>query len=205
MSSRPPPSLLPEGPRASTAHDAAREASILHRLGRRETAALTELWDAWSRPLFAIAVRALGSVEDAEEVLQDALVRFWEKAPSYDPAQSAPFTWGIMILRGLLFDRLRARQRRPLMMSGQPDSQDILQHLATAALDPLSCGGQHDLASAFATLSPQEREVIQSAVFEPATHEAIALRLNQPLGTIKTRIRLALAKFRAALVDASSP
>jgi RNA polymerase sigma-70 factor, ECF subfamily len=200
MSSRLPLTFVHDTPLLPAApHDVTAESRILARVGRGETAALTDLWDVWSRPLFAVAVRALGSAEDAEEVLQDALVRFWEKAATYDQSKCQPFSWGMMILRGLIFDRLRKRQCRPQLVSGHTIDQEF------PAIGFSVPGEQMDLETALATLSPEEREALHSAVFEPATHEAIALRLSQPLGTVKSRIRSALTKLRAALVDDAPP
>ena len=188
-------SLPDEPPLPAALHDVAAETRILKRLGRGDAAALTLLWDAWSRPLFAVAVRALGSKEDAEEVLQDALVRYWQKAATYNETRCLPFSWAVMILRGLIFDRLRKRQCRPELISNENMDQNFPDPDFTLP------GGQMDLEAALATLTAEEREALQSAVFEPATHEAIAQRLAQPLGTVKSRIRTALAKLRAALMD----
>jgi RNA polymerase sigma-70 factor (ECF subfamily) len=181
--------------------DAVAEAAILRRMARGETAALNDLWDVWSRPLFAVAVRALGSAEDAEEVLQDALVRFWNKAPDYDFSQSQPFTWAVMILRGLIHDRLRARRRRPVLVSSSSSS------ITGGAIDFPSeffpPGQRGDLEQALSLLTPDERQALDIAVFHPATHEEIATRLGQPLGTVKSRIRRALDKLRSALTEDS--
>lgn len=172
--------------------DAVAETDILVRMARGETAALHELWNAWSRPLFAVAVRALGNAEDAEEVLQDALVRFWNKAPDFDPEQCQPFTWAVMILRGLILDRLRARRRRPVLITG-PHTD-----ISSESHPP---GQRGDLEHALAELSPDERQALDIAVFHPATHEEIAARLGQPLGTVKSRLRRALEKLRHALTE----
>ncbi|MDB6068845.1 MAG: polymerase subunit sigma-70 [Verrucomicrobiales bacterium] len=173
--------------------DPVAEAAILARMGRGDAAALPELWEAWSRPLFAVAMHALGNQEDAEEVLQDALVKFWRKAAEFDAALSQPFTWGMMLLRGLIQDRLRARRRRPVLVGGD------------SALDHASCsepsGGTSDLLEALASLSPEERQALDVAVFQPGTHEEIARRMGQPLGTVKGRIRRALEKLHAALTE----
>ncbi|MES2708237.1 MAG: sigma-70 family RNA polymerase sigma factor [Verrucomicrobiota bacterium] len=193
MSHRPPLRFQLDEPAPVRERDALAEADILHRMSRGETAALNDLWDAWSRPLFAVAVRALGSAEDAEEVLQDALVRFWNKAPDYDFRQSQPFTWAVMILRGLIHDRLRARRRRPVLVAGGNSPEGI-----TESLPP---GQRGDLEQALSMLTPDERQALDIAVFHPATHEEIATRLGQPLGTVKSRIRRALDKLRSALTE----
>lgn len=182
--------------------DAVAEAAILHRMARGETAALNDLWDAWSRPLFAVAVRALGSAEDSEEVLQDALVRFWNKAPDYDFSQSQPFTWAVMILRGLIHDRLRARRRRPVLISSSAFTNST-GNPADFASEPALPGQRGDLERALSLLTPDERQALDIAVFHPATHEEIATRLGQPLGTVKSRIRRALDKLRSALTEDS--
>ncbi|MDB6134933.1 MAG: polymerase subunit sigma-70 [Verrucomicrobiales bacterium] len=193
MIPRQPLRLQLDAPATGHGRDAAEEAGILHRMALGETEALHDLWEVWSRPLFAVAVRALGSMEDAEEVLQDALVRFWNKAAEYDSRQSQPFTWAVMILRGLIHDRLRARRRRPVLVSS---------HLHPDFAAEIHLPGQRgDLEQALSLLTPDERQALDIAVFHPATHEEIATRLGQPLGTVKSRIRRALDKLRSALTD----
>lgn len=200
MSSLLPPLrfCLDEPARPAGERDPVAEAGMLERMAGGETAALTELWEAWSRPLFAVAVRALGNTEDAEEVLQDALVRFWKKAPKYNPEQSQPFTWAVMILRGLIHDKLRARRRSPVLVTAGPDRGE-------SAAETMAPGLRGDLEQALGMLTPDERQALDIAVFQPSTHEEIAARLGQPLGTVKTRIRRAFEKLRSALLEDDLP
>lgn len=193
MSRRPPLRFQLDEPAPLRERNLTAELEILRRMAGGETPALNDLWDAWSRPLFAVAVRALGSAEDAEEVLQDALVRFWNKAPDYDSSQSQPFTWAVMILRGLIHDRLRARRRRPVLVGGECHPE--------GTAETMPPGQRGDLEQALSLLTPDERQALDIAVFHPATHEEIATRLGQPLGTVKSRIRRALDKLRSALTE----
>ncbi len=180
---------------APTAADG--EAALLRRLAEGDVAALDEVWAAWNRPLFAYAWRALGSVEDAEEVLQDALVKFWEKAAGYDRDKARPFSWALMITRGLVCDRLRLRQRRPVLVSESATTTD-------PAAPPAVPGTRSDLQRALSALTAEEREALDFALFQPTTHEDLAARLGQPLGTVKARLRRAVHKLRAALAEEES-
>ncbi len=193
MSSRLPLRYCLDDAPPGRSRDAAAEAGILARMAKGDSTALAELWDAWSRPLFAVACHALGSQEDAEEVLQDALVKYWRKAPQFDPAKSQPYTWGMMLLRGLIHDRLRARKRIPVLVS----CEFAVDHASSAS----EAGGTSDLLHALTALTPEERQTLDIAVFQPSTHEEIARRLGQPLGTIKSRIRRALDKLHSALTE----
>lgn len=193
MSSRLPLRFCLDDAPSGRTRDPTAEAGILARMAQGDAAALPELWDAWSRPLFAVAFHALGNQEDAEEILQDALVKYWRKAAQFDPARSQPFTWGMMLLRGLIQDRLRSRKRIPVLVCRE------------LAVDHASCtpqpGGTSDLLHALTSLTPEERQALDIAVFQPSTHEEIAQRLGQPLGTIKSRIRRALEKLHSALTE----
>lgn len=172
------------------------EALLLRQMARGDKAGLTGLWDAWSRPLFAIAMRGLQNVEDAEEALQDAMVKYWEKAAEYDATRSKPFSWGVMILRGLVMDRLRLRQRRPVLVSGNFEDKDM-----PAPLHEPDRISETDFRAAMALLTPQERQLVELAVFAPGTHEELAAHLDQPLGTVKSRIRKAMEKLKQALLE----
>ena len=176
------------------------ERDLLRRIAARETRALDELYQCYAGPLYSYAFKILSSHEDAEEVLQDTFVRIWKRAPKYDSAQSKPFTWSVMITRGLALDRLRRRSKKsalrlvPLESVEEPHSMtdDCISHLFFSE-------SSRQVRQALDTLSQPERECLEWVIFSETTHQQIAERTQQPLGTVKARIRRGMIKLRTAL------
>ncbi|MFN0128668.1 MAG: RNA polymerase sigma factor [Verrucomicrobiales bacterium] len=173
----------------------------VRRMARRDATGLDDVFHLCGDALFSFALRALHSRGDAEEVVQDTLVRLWHKAPTYDPARSHPFTWAMLITRGLVADRLRARHRRVTLVGweGMDEGSREEGPWPAAGAAPWTCGRREDWEAAWAGLSEIEQRTLQRAVFTPATAEDIARELGEPLGTVKARVRRALAKLRRVL------
>lgn len=180
-----------------------REQEILARIAGGDSAALVELYQAYGPAMHAYALKSLGDDRDAEEVLQDALIRIWNRSATFDPTMSKPFTWCYMIVRGLCLDRLRKRsaQKRsgvsvPLESVPEPEApgdnvvQSIFLHEGVARV-----------REALGHLHPLERRYIEMAVFGQITHTQIAGQVEEPLGTVKTRIRRGLVKLRRSLAS----
>ncbi len=134
----------------------------------------------------------------AEEVAQEALLQVWRKAALYDPARAGASTWIFTIARNLRIDLLR-KERRP-----EVDPQDPLLVAdphpgADAALE----AGQRDskVADALRCLPPDQADVVRLSFFEDLSHSEIAERLSIPLGTVKSRLRLAFSKVRGEVGD----
>ena len=197
MLDAPRPRASPSGPTGpsslhGTESTRERDEALMRRLAQRDPSALDELYQNFATPLFSFALRMLGRREDAEEVLQDTFVRIWNKAVSFDSGKSRPYTWAVMILRGLALDRLRYRHRRP---------DPLPLEFAPEALPPPDFPEDEAarLRAAFSALRPEERACLELAIFEDRSHPEIAADLGQPLGTVKSRIRRALARLRELL------
>jgi RNA polymerase sigma-70 factor, ECF subfamily len=178
------------------------QAQLLHRIAAQDRQALAEFYDQTAGPLFSFALRILGDVAEAEEVIQDVFVQIWEKAATFDAALGAPFHWALSFTRHRSIDRLRARQRRARLL-------DEFQDLATAESSSETGPGQTALTGDEATavrgallsLPADQRQAIEMAFFGGLTHPQIAEALGQPLGTIKARIRRGMLKLRDLLQD----
>jgi RNA polymerase sigma-70 factor (ECF subfamily) len=160
--------------------------------------ALYALYDRTHRIVFTLAVRVTSNRETAEEVTLDVFHEVWRRASNYDAANGSVIGWIMNVARSRAIDRLRLEQRKK-RVNGYPDSP----LLATGASDPRETLELEELRgalrNALLVLTLEERHAIEAAYFSELTHAEVAGRLNQPLGTIKTRIRSGLGKLRKAL------
>ncbi|MGH7357654.1 MAG: sigma-70 family RNA polymerase sigma factor [Candidatus Rokuibacteriota bacterium] len=160
--------------------------------------ALHALYERTHRIVFTLVVRIIGNRETAEEVTLDVFHDVWRRAPKYDPAGGSVVGWVMNQARSRAIDRLRFEQRKKRV---RPDADGP--PASSPALDPPDALDRKDQAGrlrrALTVLTPDERQAIETAFFSELTHDEVAARLKQPLGTIKTRIRSGLGKLRQAL------
>ena len=176
-----------------------RDDALFQRLAGGDRLALDEIYRHYATPLFSFAMKILGRREEAEEVLQDAFVKMWHKAAHFDPAKGRPYTWAIMIVRGLALDKRRSLVRQPTAVS--------IDHAPERSCEPAEIfpdEAYRPLREAMVHLRPEERECLELAVWHDLSHPQIAADLRQPLGTVKSRLRRALAKLRGHL-EAHTP
>lgn len=165
-----------------------------------ESVALHGLYARAHRIVFTLAVRITCNRETAEEVTLDVFHDVWRRAAAYDPVNGTVLGWIMNQTRSRAIDRVRFEQRKKrvdphaedLDEGGEaPDPRDVLEFEQQ----------RRRLKAALAVLTAEERQAIESAFFSELTHAEVAARLNQPLGTVKTRIRSGLQKLRQALAD----
>ena len=160
--------------------------------------ALHSLYERTHRIVFTLIVRITNNRETAEEVTLDVFHDVWRRASSYDPAGGSVVGWIMNQARSRAIDRLRFEQRKK-RVNNYPDDPST----GTAAKDPQeACQLEEQgrlLRSAMEVLTPDERQAIETAFFSEMTYDEVATKLNQPLGTVKTRIRAGLGKLRQAL------
>jgi RNA polymerase sigma-70 factor (ECF subfamily) len=166
--------------------------------------ALHALYERTHRIVFTLIVRITDNRETAEEATLDVFHDVWRRASAYDAANGTVVGWIMNQARSRAIDRLRLEQRKK-RVNHHPDSPEP----ATAACEPheaLELGEQARLLrDALTLLTPQERQVIETAFFSELTYAEVAARLNQPLGTVKTRIRSGLGKLRQVLAREAKP
>lgn len=173
---------------------------LLSRIARdRDRAAFRQLFEEYARRVASYMMKQGADPATAEELAQETLLTVWRKAALYSPEKGAVSTWIFTIARNLRIDRIRrefAWQELPDDMSETIASDDI-------APDDAVTARQHEIRvrAALDGLSPEQREVVVLAYIEGLSHHEIAARLNLPLGTVKSRMRLAYQKVRAALED----
>jgi len=159
---------------------------------QRDRQAFALLFRHFAPRLKAFHLRAGLGDAAAEELAQETMLALWRKAGSFDPARAGVATWVFTITRNLRIDHAR-RQRPP---SPPPDEVD-----PSPSAEALSLVREQTalMRGALAALSDDQRRVIELSFFTETPHAAIAKALNLPLGTVKSRIRLALARLRAVL------
>lgn len=176
--------------------------ACLQRRVAGEEAAIGLLYDRHSRAVYSLAWRLLSDTGEAEDVVQDVFAQAWRQANRYDPSRSSVRGWLLMITRARCIDRIRARRVRPAAGGNGDDSR---YELADGAPSPETAAvmGQDAtrLRDALAALEPPQRAALELAYYKGLTHTEIAQALGQPLGTVKTRVRTALLRLRAALAQ----
>ena len=176
---------------------------MLAAVARGDQRAFSQLYDRLSSPLYSLALRMLGDAAEAQDALQDVFLQIWRRAETYDPDQSSVFSWAVLMTRSRVIDRLRARGRR-LRVVDHPGNDARADEavasdasVAESAADNLSRNEEAiQVRSVLSQLPADQREAIELAFFSDLSHHEIAQRLDQPLGTIKARIRRGLLKLR---------
>ena len=164
-----------------------------------EKDALEAFYDRHASSVFSLARYMLREAMLAEEVAQDIFLNLWLKASSYNPQRGTPRAWFMSVAHHRIIDHLRAQKRSAQstdqvpheLLDLQPSSLPGTEEQAHRNLD------REQIITALASLPVKQREVILLAYFEGYTQSEIAGRLSEPLGTVKTRIRLAMQKLRA--------
>ncbi len=174
----------------------------LERIARQDQQALRELYDATSSKLYAIAMRVVGNVEHAEDVLQEAYLTIWRIAGDYKAPLSPPMVWlGVIVRsRGLDFLRRRTAERS---LAGQPIDDMLSDTLASDIETPMDTSEASEQAWALheclRKIEPKQREVVTMAYFRDLSHSELAQQLKLPLGTVKTWMRRSLDQLRSCM------
>jgi len=175
------------------------QAQLLRRIAAQDRDALAEFYDQVGGLLYSTALRILGDSHEAEEVIQDVFVQIWEKASKFDPALGVANYWALSITRNRAIDRLRARQRRSRLMNEFEESGAAEIAASDPTTAPLSGEELASVRGAVNQLPSDQRQAIELAFFGGMTHQEIAENLNEPLGTVKARIRRGMFKLRESL------
>ncbi|MEP6668946.1 MAG: sigma-70 family RNA polymerase sigma factor [Chthoniobacter sp.] len=183
------------------ANDLEAEIELLQRVAQGDRVSFETLYDRFSGVLFSTAYRVLNNQEAAEDVLQDVFIQIWEKAPLYDPARGKPMTWAVTLTRNKAIDRLRSTVRRNRLQDDvEREAETFEQFDDRSSFDAVAAGETKRIVrDAIQKLSKDQREAIELAFFSSLTQAEIAVRLNEPLSTIKARIRRGMMKLREVL------
>jgi len=172
-------------------------AILISEVAEGSESALSELYDSTSRLVFGLALRILSSVSEAEEITLDVFMQVWDKAVVYDPERSSPSGWLLMLTRSRAIDRLRSGTKRGAME--ELLEQDVSSPVDSPEEATIFLERSQMVRVALSKLAPQQREPIELAYFYGFSQSEISKRLGQPLGTVKSAIRLGMLKLREIL------
>ncbi len=161
--------------------------------------ALSTLYDRYSAHLFGLAVKILKDQELAEDVLQDLFLYLWNNSDKFSQSRGNPLAWVTIICRNRCIDQLRSKQRKA--QSSGLINEEIVQTISIDESESpfeivIYNEKQRRVSSALQQLPEEQRRPIEMAYFEGLSQTAISAELQQPLGTIKTRMRLGMQKLR---------
>jgi RNA polymerase sigma-70 factor (ECF subfamily) len=173
---------------------------LIKRIAQHDSAAFQQFYASHAGLLYSTIYRVLNDHEDSQDVLQEVSMQLWLKAELYEPSKGKPLTWVTTMARNRAIDRLRAKKRRyrlndtfedQLIGEDRVAKNEGLENLQRSELS-------ETMHTAVRQLNPTQQEVIKLTYFEGLTQAEAATRLDQPLGTVKARIRRGLMKLRSA-------
>jgi len=179
------------------------DTDLIHGIIAGKSSALGDLYDRYGRLVFSLAFQVVGDSGTAEEITQEVFLQIWNKAATYQTEQGKVVTWLTSVARHKAIDALRRKGARPEghQVNFENGSEPDL-------VDPVGVEEQVELSQrslvirrAIAQLPSDQQRALALAYFKGMTHLEIAEVTHEPLGTVKTRIRLAMLKLRQILVD----
>lgn len=182
------------------AEEAIKDEQLIEAVAQGDRQAFEMLYDRYASVVFGLALKMLGDREVAEEAVQEIFWRVWQRAKSFDRSRAfAPWLFGIA--HNYCIDELRRRRARPQPVY-EDDDHPVLSSIADDAdvsAAALQSEQRRVVLNALRELPTEQRQALELAYFGGLTQQEIATRLGNPLGTIKTRMRLGLQKLRSLL------
>ena len=173
---------------------------LIRRIAQGDSEAFGSLYDRYSKLLYSLATRILNDPSEAEDVLQEVFLKIWEKASSFNVAVGRPFSWLVTITRNKAIERLRARRRKSRLLQERGELAIAAEHVDEPhSWEKIEPDESRQIRAAVNELSHNQRHPIELAFFGGLTHVEIADTLQEPLGTIKARIRRGMLRLRDSL------
>jgi RNA polymerase sigma-70 factor (ECF subfamily) len=186
--------------------DRARDRELLARVARGDVAALRAIYDQYASRAVTIAFRILRNREEAEDVVQETFLEVWRRSAQFDPGRGGAVAWVVTIARSRAIDRLRARTiaGRTIASAAEEAESMLPVPSPSPALETERRRDERRVAAALSALPPAQRRTIELAYFEGLSQSEIAVKTASPLGTVKMRVKLAMAKLSELLGDEST-
>jgi len=175
------------------------DAPLLESIIAKKTWALETLYDRFSARFNGLALRILQDKHLAEDVLQDLFMQIWEKAANFDKRKGTPIGWLTILCRNISIDKLRAKTRLENKTSELKESSQYIQEGQSPEAQADENILQKEVLDILEYIPMEQSIPISMAFFQGLTQNQISTKLNIPLGTIKTRIRLGLRKLRTIM------
>ncbi len=175
------------------------DAALLESITAKKTWALETLYDRFSARFNGLALRILQDKHLAEDVLQDLFMQIWEKAANFDKRKGTPIGWLTILCRNISIDKLRAKTRLENKTSELKESSQYIQEGQSPEAQADENILQKEVYDILEYIPMEQSIPISMAFFQGMTQNQISTKLNIPLGTIKTRIRLGLRKLRTIM------
>jgi RNA polymerase sigma-70 factor (ECF subfamily) len=173
---------------------------LLEKTARGDRASFSQLYERYSGVLFSSAFRVLNDQAETEEVVQDVFVQIWDKAAMYDRKRGKPLAWALTLTRNRSIDRLRVAKRRRRVtdeVEKETSVEDQRGSGPDAAVAQVSTQETSRMVrAAVLELSDEQRQAIEMAYFGGLTQNEIAHALEEPLGTVKARIRRGMLRLK---------
>jgi RNA polymerase sigma-70 factor (ECF subfamily) len=171
------------------------------RMARGDHDALADLYDRHARLLYSLALRIVRLQADAEDVLQEVFAQVWRQASRYDTNRGTVIGWLVTLTRSRALDRLRRGRARPQATDGEQRAREVPDTSPGIDLTLVSAEQAAAVRAALEALPENQRVPLELAYYEGLSQSEIAVKLDTPLGTIKTRMRQALLRLREAVAD----
>ena len=174
---------------------------LMERIAAGQAEALRSAYDAHAGRVFALALRIVRSREEAEDIVQDTFLELWRRARDFDPRRGELSAFITSIARSRCIDRVRRARVRTRFATERPAERESTVGQSPRAPDEQALSQQHGrkVRDVLADLPLEQRQTLELAYFEGLTQQEIAARTGTPLGTVKTRLRLALEKLAPQL------
>jgi RNA polymerase sigma factor (sigma-70 family) len=176
------------------------ESLIVAKIAQQDQTAFSLLYDRYARLVYALAYRILGSIEEAEEVVLDVFAQVWRTADRYDLKRGRVDAWLCLLARSRALDRLRSLKRSARAVEASENAAIAEPTTDNKPEESLMITERREIVqAAIGQLPTEQQQVLVLAYFQGLTHKEIAAQTGQPLGTVKTRIRLGLVKLKDIL------
>lgn len=171
---------------------------FISRIQKGDESALSRLYDITSSFVYGLALKILSNKSDAEEVTLEVFMQVWGNAFSYNSKLSSPLSWLLMITRSRAIDKLRRSSKQRNLE--KPLFETVLETTGNPEESALSGEKRESIQNALLKLGDEQRKAIELAYFNGLTQSEIAAEMKQPLGTVKSWIRLGMVKLRQLLI-----